>query len=176
MDSLVLHACCGPCASHCCVFLLKENKRPLLFYSNSNISPREEFEKRWENLKKLADALSLEAYRDDYGHEAWLAFVKGHEKDPEGGERCRLCFTYNLGRARAFALERGLDFTTSLTVSPHKNSKVIFEVGRSLGGFLEYDFKKQNGFLRSIELAKEFGLYRQNYCGCEFSLSQREKE
>ena len=169
----MLHACCGPCASHCCVFLLNENKRPLLFYSNSNISPREEFFKRWDNLQKLADRLSLEAVCDPYDHEAWLAFVKGHEEDREGGGRCRLCFTFNLQRARDFAKIRGLDFTTTLTVSPHKNSKVIFEVGNSLGGFLEYDFKKQNGFLHSVELAKEFGLYRQNYCGCEFSLRDK---
>ena len=135
MDKCVLHTCCGPCASHCCYVLADAGKKPVLFYSNSNISPFEEFVRR-----------------------------------------CRLCFAFNLKRAYEFASARGLEFTTSLTVSPYKNSKTLFEVGEAFPNFLKFDFKKKDGYKHSVELSKEYGLYRQNYCGCEFSLSQREKE
>jgi len=175
MDDCVLHTCCGPCASHCCQVLVKEDLKPLLFYSNSNISPLSEYVKRWESVKKLAALLGVEAVCDRYDHEAWLEFVKGHELDPEGGERCRLCFAFNLKRAYDFASARGLRFTTSLSVSPHKNSKTLFEVGGAFDNFLKFDFKKKNGYLESVRLSKEYGLYRQNYCGCEFSLQGKEK-
>ena len=176
MDKCVLHTCCGPCASHCCYVLSDAGKRPVLFYSNSNISPFEEFIKRWENVKKLSGILGVEAVCDHWDHSLWLEAVKGHELDPEGGERCRLCFAFNLKRAYEFASSRGLEFTTSLTVSPYKNSKTLFEVGEAFPNFLKFDFKKKNGYKHSVELSNEYGLYRQNYCGCEFSLAQREKK
>lgn len=170
----LLHCCCGPCASHCCTVLVDQGRRPVLFFSNSNIYPFEEYKRRWESLKRLALHMGLEAVCDFYDHDAWREFVKGHELDPEGGARCRLCFEFNMSRARKYADIRNLQFTTSLTVSPHKDSKVIFEVGKKLGGFLPIDFKKRNGFRHSVELSEQFGLYRQNYCGCEFSLEERQ--
>ena len=175
MDKAVLHTCCGPCASHCCHVLVDQGLKPVLFYSNSNISPLEEYVRRWESVKKLAGILGVEAYCDRYDHQEWLEFVKGHELDEEGGERCRLCFTFNLKRAYDFASARGLSFTTSLTVSPYKNSKTLFEVGGAYENFLKIDFKKKDGYLESVRLSKEYGLYRQNYCGCEFSLQSKDK-
>ena len=176
MSECVLHSCCGPCASHCCFVLREAGLEPILFYSNSNIFPRTEFEKRWASVQKLAAALNLKAVCDEYNHEAWLLAVKGLEKEKEGGLRCEKCFLFNLTRASKFSEEKGLSFTTSLTVSPHKNSKVILPIGKTFKNFLTYDFKKQNGFLHSVELAKKFALYRQSYCGCEFSVREGVKE
>ncbi|MBP5321912.1 MAG: epoxyqueuosine reductase QueH, partial [Kiritimatiellae bacterium] len=113
-------------------------------------------------------------------HAEWLETVaKGFEQEPEGGARCARCFRYSLTRAAALRARHGCDlFTTSLTVSPHKSSPTLFAVGREVDAehFLPIDFKKKNGFLDSIRRAAEYGLYRQNYCGCEFSLAAQRKE
>ena len=109
--------------------------------------------------------------KDSWNHEAWRVWVKGHERDPEHGERCRLCFHFNLERAAKKAKELGIEhFCTTLTVSRFKKSETIFLEGDQFDGFERIDFKKKNGFQRSVELAKELNLYRQNYCGCEFSI------
>ncbi len=180
MEPVLLHICCGPCATACIERLRAGGREPVLFFSNGNIFPREEYERRRDTARDLAARCGC-AFVEDEGarHEDWLAEVaKGHESDPEGGERCRRCFEFSLRRAAAYAQSHGLAlFTTSLTVSPHKNSPLVFAAGRAAGGdhFLEENFKKKNGFLRSVQLAKEFGLYRQDYCGCEFSLASRGK-
>lgn len=176
---ILLHACCGPCASACVERLRREGRRPTIFFSNANIAPDVEYARRLDSARKLADAMGVEFVEDDgVTHGEWLEKVaKGYESEPEGGERCRRCFAFNLARAAAFASANGFDeFTTSLTVSPHKRSATVFEAGRAAaageGGaaaFAEFDFKKADGFLRSIALAREFGLYRQTWCGCEFS-------
>lgn len=145
-----------------------------LFFSNANIAPAEEYARRREAARRLADLTGI-AFVEDTGasHAEWLETVaKGLENEPEGGARCRKCFEFSLRRAAAYAREHGFDtFTTSLTVSPHKRSQTVFEAGRAAGGdaFAEEDFKKRDGFKRSIALAAEYGLYRQSYCGCEFS-------
>ena len=158
-----------------------------LFFSNSNIDTEAEFEKRLDNARTLADAEGVELAADAYDHADWLAKVaKGLEDAPEKGARCARCFRFNLARTAAYAAAHGYDaFTTSLTVSPHKVSRMVFEAGadaawsvsaKECGGsaaaapaFLPVDFKKKDGFLRSLRRAAELGLYRQSYCGCEFS-------
>ena len=158
-----------------------------LFFSNCNIDTREEFERRLAAARALGAADGVEVVADDYDHADWLEQVaKGFENEPEKGARCDRCFRYSLARAAAYAAAHGYDaFTTSLTVSPHKVSPRIFAAGedaawtagvKACGGgasaapkFLPVDFKKRNGFLVSTRRAAELGLYRQSYCGCEFS-------
>ena len=180
---------------------------PVAFFSNSNIDTAEEYQKRLDTLRSFAGKAGIRVVADDYDHSAWLRAVEGLEGEPEGGRRCDVCFRFNLARAAAKAAEMGLDaFTTSLTVSPHKNSARVFAAGeaaangqREEGGgsktndlgeegdlhgrnaesrdgkesvspeFLKINFKKRGGFLDSVQLAREYGLYRQNWCGCEFS-------
>lgn len=141
----------------------------LLYFANSNLDTREEYERRLDSARKLAAAEGCEIAAEPYDHEEWLKEVAcGYENQPEKGSRCARCFKYNLKKASAFAALRGIaDFTTSLTVSPHKPSQVIFAAAGE--GFVPYDFKKQGGFLLSNRRAAELKLYRQNYCGCEFS-------
>jgi len=170
--ALLLHVCCAPCASACIERLQEEGRRIVLFYSNSNIMTLEEYDKRLFWVRRLADHHRLELLIDQYDHAAWRAHVSslsGFETCPEGGNRCMKCFEWSLGRAAAEAGSRGMDFCTSLTVSPHKNSRMIFEIGTRWSHFEPYDFKKKDGFKRSLELSRQFGFYRQNFCGCEFS-------
>ena len=159
----------------------------VLLFANSNIDTEAEFEKRLAEARKLGAAEGVEVFALPYDHAEWLEQVaKGFENAPEKGARCARCFRYNLAKAAAWAAERGFEaFTTSLTVSPHKVSRMVFEAGedaawsvstRSCGGgsaaaprFLPCDFKKKDGFLKSLRRTEELGLYRQSYCGCEFS-------
>ena len=174
--TLLLHCCCGPCASACVERLLEEKRKVVLYFSNSNIISREEFEKRLACVRFLAEKFSLPLVVDPYCHEAWLKHIANlpdFEKEPERGKRCALCFEYSLGRAAEYAEKYGYDFATSLTVSPHKNSRLIFSIGGKYPHFECWDFKKKDGFKRSILLSKDFGFYRQDFCGCEFSFNAR---
>ena len=171
--ALLLHVCCAPCASACVERLLAEERRITLYFSNSNIVSDAEYQKRLDCVKQLADHYKLELIIDPYDHGSWKAHVsqlEGYELAPEGGARCVKCFEWSLGRAAAEAEKRGMHFCTSLTVSPHKNANVIFAVGRKWSSFEPYDFKKQDGFKRSLELSCQFGFYRQEFCGCEYSV------
>ena len=172
---ILLHSCCGPCASHCLSVLQAAGHEVTLFFSNANIAPSQEFERRLEALYKLADITRTPVIVDPPVHQEWLCrAARGFENEPEKGLRCARCFRYSLCRTAMMREKQGFDtFTTSLTVSPHKHSPTIFNVATSIDAshFLQIDFKKKNGFLHSIQLAKEYGLYRQNYCGCEFSLA-----
>jgi len=175
--ALLLHVCCAPCGSACVERLLAEGRRIALLFSNSNIVSREEFEKRLACVKRLADYHKLELIVDPYDHEAWLKHVSelpDFEAAPEGGARCVKCFEWSLRRTAELARSRGMNFTTTLTVSPHKNSKLIFSVGARWNHYESYDFKKKDGFFRSLELSTQFGFYRQAFCGCEYSLQGRE--
>lgn len=172
MKKLLLHVCCAPCSTHA-IDLMKKDYEVALFFSNSNIFPKEEYERRLENARKIAEIHALELIEDNYDHNAWLNHIKGLEPEPEGGKRCLKCWEFNLGRTADYAARRGFElFTTTLTISPHKNSRAIFEIGKRLDNarFLEIDFKKNDGFKHSTELSKKLNLYRQNYCGCEFSM------
>lgn len=173
-NKILLHVCCGPCSTASIERLLAEDYEPILFFSDSNIFPESEFLKRYDNLLKVAAFYSIPVIKDSWDHDEWRAFVKGHENDKEHGERCSLCFRFNLLRSAKKAKELNIEyFATTLTVSRFKNSKTIFKEGEDLEGFTPIDFKKKDGFNRSIQLSKELGLYRQDYCGCEFSLRDR---
>lgn len=184
---IILHACCGPCLTHCALALRADGLEPVVFFSDSNIMPRAEYDLRLASARKFADAENFELVEDDYDNAAWLAAVRGLEAEPEGGARCSACFRFNLERAARFALSRGIsEFTSTLTVSPRKRSAMVFEAGvaaatRALEKlaapagltFRPFDFKKRDGFLNSIRLAAKYDLYRQNYCGCAFSREPR---
>jgi predicted adenine nucleotide alpha hydrolase (AANH) superfamily ATPase len=150
--------------------LREEGHDVTMFYSNSNIDTPEEFEKRFAAAKRLAEADGVELVEDGYNHEAWLREVAaGLENEPEKGARCEKCFRFNLARTARYAAEHGFDaFATSLTVSPHKISARIFEASDD-ERFLKADFKKREGFKISLKRSAELDLYRQSYCGCEFS-------
>lgn len=172
---ILLHTCCGVCAAHCVDLLLSEGHEVALFYSNANIYPHEEFLRRLEGVEKLAAHYKVPLIVDAPDHADWRErAARGFEAEPERGARCPRCFRYSLSRTADAARERGFDgFTTSLTVSRYKPSKVIFEVGKSIDAerFLEMDFKKKDGFKRTMEISAALGIYRQCYCGCEFSLA-----
>ncbi len=174
---LLLHACCAPCSS-----AVLERVAPFfdvtIFWYNPNIYPEAEEKKRLAEFPKLLKGAGLETVNiitPEYVHDEYLAAARGFGNEPEGGARCGECFMLRLGKTAEKAKELGFDFFgTTLTVSPHKNAQLINEIGYGLEGgygvkWLPSDFKKQNGYLRSIELSKEFGLYRQDYCGCEFA-------
>ena len=153
-----------------------------VFYYNPNIEPVEEYEKRKEHQKKVCEHFGIPCVDFDYDNGAWRKFVEGLENEKEGGARCTKCFYFRLEKTARFALEHNFDmFTTTLSVSPYKNSAVIISVGQQLEkdygiAFLAESFKKQDGYLRSIQLSKELGLYRQNYCGCLYACRFREKK
>ena len=171
--NLLLHTCCAPCASHCVLTLRELGHTVTLFYANANIAPHAEFRRRLESVERLADRLAVPLLVEAPDHADWLARAAcGLEGARERGPRCARCFRYSLCRTAELMRQRGFDgFTTSLSVSPHKHTATLFEAGRAIDAerFLAIDFKKRDGFLRRLQLATEFGLYRQSYCGCEFS-------
>lgn len=174
---ILLHICCAPCGSASTEKLLCENSQVTLFFSNSNIFPYSEYLKRLESAKVLAKHFNIPIIEDNYNQEGWLEAVSGLENEPEKGKRCCACFAFSLTQTAAKAEKLGIEkFATSLTVSPHKNSQQIFQIGSQFERFSLYDFKKKDGFRRSLELTTEIGLYRQNYCGCRFSLCHMEKQ
>lgn len=176
--NLLLHSCCGPCSSYCIEVLSKHFNVTVLWY-NPNIQPLSEHSLRLENQIKLIENMKtpnpVSILELPYDDGEFLDAVKGLELEPEGGARCEKCFILRLEKTAQIAKERGFDFfTTTLTVSPHKNAPLINEIGFNLGekyglSFLPSDFKKKNGYKRSIELSKEYLLYRQDFCGCSFS-------
>lgn len=177
MRRILLHVCCAPCASAAARRLKDEGFEVVLFYSNSNIAPAEEYERRLDAVRHLAAVYGLELHSDEYQHEAWRRAVKGFEDEPERGRRCQKCFRFNLAQACDKAAELGIAaFATTLTISPHKPSRTIFELAGDLPGFQPYDFKKADGFRQSLILSRELGLYRQNYCGCEYSFRSQDQD
>jgi hypothetical protein len=182
--SLLLHACCAPCSSYVLEYL-SDYFKITLFYYNPNISPKDEYQKRVEEVKRLISQMPLknpvEFKEGIYDTERFYALSKGHEDEPEGGERCFACYTLRLHAAAKAAKEGGFDyFTTTLSISPYKNAQKLNEIGENLEkkydvNYLYSDFKKNNGYKRSIELSSIYDLYRQDYCGCEFSKAERER-
>lgn len=175
---LLLHSCCGPCSTACLQVLKEYFDVTVLFY-NPNIAPEKEYILRKnEQERYIRDyAQGVQFLECGYDPDEFYRVVKGYEKCPEGGDRCALCFDLRLDFCAKVAKEKGFDcFCTTLTVSPHKNAELINSIGKlkeSKYGvkFLPSDFKKKNGFLNSVKLSDEAGLYRQNYCGCVFSLN-----
>lgn len=182
---LFLHACCAPCSSYCLEYLSKYFSITVFFY-NPNIFPQEEYQKRVEEIKRLIGEMSFENPVDfiegAYNPQDFFDMAKGLEKVPEGGERCFRCYRQRMEETARLARMGGYDyFTTTLSISPLKNAAKINEIGEELGGIYEVahlpsDFKKKNGYKRSIELSAEHQLYRQNYCGCVYSRRETEEK
>lgn len=175
---ILLHSCCGPCSS-AVIERLKPNFEITVFYYNPNIYPKEEFEKRLQNQKiVIENNLGVNLVSPNYDEMEYLEKVKGLEAEKEGGKRCDVCFYLRLKQTAIFAKEQGYDFFgTTLTVSSHKNAEHINKIGEEIAQevgipFLYSDFKKHDGYKRSIVLSREMNLYRQNYCGCRFSIGR----
>lgn len=183
---LLLHSCCAPCSSYCMEYL-REYFRLTVFYYNPNITEREEYRKRVQEELRLIEAYNMrgkkiEVIEGDYEPDRFLEMAKGLETCAEGGERCFGCYELRLRKTAELAKKMNFDyFTTTLTISPLKNAAKLNEIGERLAEeygvrWLPSDFKKRGGYQRSIELSKEYGLYRQNYCGCVFSKKEAEQD
>ena len=193
---LLLHACCCPCSSHC-IELLEKHFDITVFFYNPNIDEKDEYEKRLEELlrfsKEAEFAKNIKIVRGEYEPEVFHEMARGMENLPERSERCYKCYMLRLRRTARYALEEGFDyFTTTLSISPYKNAEWINEIGMLLEEemrgaatgkaetkipvFLFSDFKKKNGYKRSIELSAEYNLYRQDYCGCVYSKMEKERK
>jgi predicted adenine nucleotide alpha hydrolase (AANH) superfamily ATPase len=179
--ALMLHACCAPCSSYVLEYL-KSRFTITLYYYNPNISSEEEYRKRLEEVRRLIGEYNaalpgpdIRLLEGDWEPERFYETVRGLENEPEGGKRCEVCFELRLREAAEKCREIGADyFLTTLTISPLKNAELINSIGEKLAEeygvkYLPSDFKKKNGYKRSIELSREYDLYRQNYCGCVFS-------
>lgn len=173
--SLLLHICCAPCSG----FLadkLSGHYDVSVFFDNSNIYPLLEYEKRRNEAKKYFKAKNIEFIEAEYDHKSWLELIKGCEKDKEKGRRCLKCYEVRLANTAKYAEENGFDcFASTLAISPHKDAKVINEIGRKLADqylleFIDGDWKKEDGFKKAMALANKYDFYRQSYCGCEFSI------
>lgn len=178
-QKLLLHSCCGPCSSAVLERLHEDYDITILYY-NPNIFPKEEYDHRVDAQRKIIDSLpfgdEIKLVIGEYNPDMFDEVAAGLEDSPEGGDRCRLCFEMRLSGAARYAAEEGFDlFTTTLSISPHKNSELLNEIGERLSKehgipWLHSDFKKKDGYLRSIQLSKEYDLYRQSYCGCKYSI------
>ena len=182
--SVLLHSCCGPCSSSVLEYLTKYFRVTLLWY-NPNLYPEEEYNKRLATQKELLERMPLSSAVDvltvPWKHEEFVSAVAGYEEEPEGGERCERCFYLRLKKCAQLAKENHFDyFCSTLTVSRYKNALLINSVGERISAetgarWLPSDFKKKGGEQRSAELAELYKLYRQVYCGCEFSLKKRKE-
>lgn len=185
VPKLLLHSCCAPCSSYVLEYLSKFFKITV-FYYNPNIYPLEEYKKRLEEEKYLIRSMKFKnevnIIEGVYNSDKFFEMAKGLENLKEGGERCFKCYEMRLKETLKIAQDNGFDyFTTTLTISPFKNAQKLNEIGKKLSEglsvkYLFSDFKKKEGYKRSIELSKEYNLYRQDYCGCVFSKKQREQE
>lgn len=174
-EKILLHACCAPCAGYV-LEQLSLDFDPTIFYSNSNIHPEEEYNRRRDELIKYGASISMPFIEDPYNPTVWNEYTRGLENEPEKGLRCTRCFALRLQHTASYALKNGFKyFTTTLTISPHKNSKVILETGQTIAAqnnliFLAQDFKKKDGYKKAVEIARKENFYRQQYCGCMYSL------
>ena len=191
--TLFLHSCCAPCSSYVLTYL-RSTFKITVFYYNPNITADEEYRKRADEEKRFIDVLNRDeeaasgrAYpityvEGKYDPNLFLEAVKGYEQCPERGERCAICFRLRLSETAKEAAQRGADYyATTLTLSPLKDAILLNQIGEEEGKkhqvvYLPTDFKKKGGYLRSIELSKEYGLYRQDFCGCMFSKAERAKQ
>lgn len=185
VPKLLLHSCCAPCSSYTLEYL-SQFFSITVFYYNPNISPKAEFDKRFLEQKRLIEAIpakhKISLIEGEYNHQDFLDIAKGYEDVPEGGERCFRCYQQRLNKTAQLAKKLGdYDyFCTTLSISPLKNSQRINEIGmlvaEELGiKWLPSDFKKKEGYKRSIELSREYNLYRQNFCGCKFSKESKDE-
>lgn len=176
---LLLHSCCAPCSSGV-LDTLKDYDVTVYFY-NPNIYPAEEYDLRAKEQMKFLDAMGIKYVVEEHHSDEFYAVVKGLESEKEGGARCIECFRLRLSRTYEYAKTHGFDaYTTTLSVSPYKNYDNIVRIGNMYSDdktkFLPFNFKKKDGYLKSIQNSKKYGLYRQNYCGCEFSMRKNISE
>jgi len=188
MQRLLLHTCCAPCSAY--VLELLKQYDVSVFYFNPNIDCLEEYNKRKNECRRYCEKNKIPFIEIPYNHKDWLLYIEGLEKEPEGGTRCAKCFEFRLTKTAEYAaqhlnnsnypknLKDPILFATTLSISPHKNSKLINEIGKRIAEknnlkFLEANWKKEDGYKKSCEISKSEGFYRQNYCGCEFSKKQR---
>ena len=181
---LLLHSCCAPCSSYVLEYL-SQYFSITVFYYNPNITDSEEYRRRVEEQKRLIGEMPVKYpvsfLEGEYDPRAFTEIARGLEQVPEGGERCFRCYALRLEKTAQLAREREYDyFTTTLTISPLKNAQKLIEIGEQMAEkygcrFLNSDFKKKNGYKRSTELSKEYGLYRQDYCGCIYSKQERDR-
>lgn len=173
---ILLHICCGICATSVVEQLMIEGYEVTGLFYNPNIHPVDEYKKRLEIAKKVAENMDFELIEVPYDRENWFPLVKGTEYEPEGGARCEICIRMRLEKTYEY-FKRGMydKFTTTLTVSPMKNATMVNNIGMKIGGdrFMCADFKKKNGFIRAMEMSKELNLYRQHYCGCVYSQEEQ---
>ncbi len=180
---LLLHACCAPCSSYC-LELLSEIFDITVFFYNPNISPEEEYLKRYDELCRFMEEGKIKAtsVKAEYNYDEFLSVSSGLEKEPEGGERCYECYKLRLFKTAEYAKKEGYNyFTTTLSISPYKNAEWLNALGKEAEekfriNYLYADFKKKNGYKRSIELSKIYNLYRQDYCGCAFSKAEKKRQ
>ena len=182
---LLLHACCAPCSSAVLEYLSQYFAITLLYY-NPNIAPLEEYQKREAELRRLVSQMKfihpVELLPCQYDGQAFVQAARGLEGEPEGGKRCEACFRLRLRYAAQEAARLRFDYyTTTLSISPMKNALLLNQLGEEIGrefgvAHLPSDFKKKDGYKRSVQLSKEYDLYRQDYCGCAFSKAQRQRE
>lgn len=182
IPTLLLHSCCAPCSSYVLEYLSEYFKITVLYY-NPNIYPDEEYFKRVEEQKRFIDKLpsknKIDFIEGNFDKKRFYETVKGKEHIAEGGERCFLCYELRLREAAEYATQGNFDyFTTTLSISPLKNAQKLNEIGLNLAKqygikYLVSDFKKKNGYKRSTELSQQYGMYRQDYCGCIFSKEER---
>lgn len=170
---VVLHICCGVCAAGAADALLKEGHLVAGYFYNPNICPEEEYRLRLEAARHCAERLGFDLVEGLYDPGNWISAVAAFKDEPEGGARCSVCYRIRLEKTFSFMRETGADaFTSTLTISPHKPAIEINRLGTQVGGtsFLSRDFKKKDGFNKATRLAKSWEIYRQNYCGCVYSL------
>ena len=182
---VLLHSCCAPCSSHVISVLTNYADITILYY-NPNISPREEYNKRKEEqirlIKEIDKKHNVDIIDCDYDNDLYESLIKGYEDYPERGDRCTICFNLRLEKTAKLAHDAGYDyFCSTLSVSPYKNAKLINEIGEKLekkynAKWLHSDFKKQDGYKHSIELSHKYNLYRQDYCGCKYSIRTNKQE
>lgn len=175
---IVLHICCGVCAAGAAHTLLDEGHEVTGYFYNPNIQPVEEYNRRLNSARQACTNLGIEMTAGPYDTDAWTESTLKLKDEPEGGRRCELCYRIRLQQTYLHTMNIRADaFTTTLTISPHKSAQIINTIGHETGGalYLPRDFKKKEGFKRAITLAKSWGLYRQSYCGCLYSLRRTDR-
>jgi len=178
---ILVHVCCAPDALYV-MKLLQEKYNPSGYFYNPNIHPEDEYQTRLNETKKVAASLDFMLIEEVYDKDRWMRLTEGFKDEPEKGRRCDICYAMRLERTAKKASELGFDiFTTVMSLSPWKKAHVLNRMGRMFAQrykvkFLEANFKKQDGFKKSVNLSKSFGLYRQNYCGCIYSKAEKEQE
>lgn len=176
---LLLHSCCAPCSSSV-IERLKDNFNLVVYYYNPNIFPNSEYIIRKEEQKRYLESLNIPFIEGNYDKQSFYDAIEGLENELEGGKRCYECYKFRMNSCAKLCKDMNFEyFCTTLSVSPHKNSTYINEIGEELENkygvkFLHSDFKKRQGFLRSTQISREQNFYRQNYCGCEYSIKIKE--